>query len=401
MPKPILAINAYAWDLMAEGPESSVESIRTLGCNRLLLSVTYRRARTFHPRHPTLRFCSHPHDYFDYTPDPSLYPEDFPLPPVNQESAEAHVVRRVRDACTAVNLRFSASIIGCHNSTIGYAEPALNIQNCYGDHYAFALCPSNPRVRQYLAALVEDVCRHTHPDAILLDSFGYLQAVHREHHELMFVRIGAAAEHLLSLCFCTHCRGMMSNPDRIAATCRRYLDTFLERESSSEILDREENAALLVEFPELYAVERARRQVCAELLETNREITQKHGVELDYITGLLARPSSRAWTEGNSLSSMASACDHVYLQSYFESIGQVEQDLRWGLANVPPEKLVLANMVGASHVQSEGDLISRVRLAAQAGLAGVSYYNYGLLNRRRLGWIRTANRTFNTIDRWP
>jgi hypothetical protein len=395
--EPTLAMNAYAWDLVTVGVERSIDAIRALECNRLLLSVAYHRTRTFHPRHPTVRFCSRPLDYFDYSPDRSLYPEGFPLPPVNAECAEADVINRARNACAAVGLRFMASVIGCHNSTVGHADPSLTIQNCYGDRYTFALCPANPRVKAYLGALIEDICRHAQPDAVLLDSFGFLQAVHREHHELMFVRIGAAAEHLLSLCFCPHCRATMPDADATAALCRRLLDVFVERETVWDAFDREETAALLVEFPELYAVAQTRRRVGNELLQMAHVITSRHGVHLDYISGLHARPSLRAWTEGNGLASMASGCRHIYVQSYFETTAQAEQDLRWALANVPAQQLVLANMVGATNVQNEADLAARDAMARNLGMAGVSYYNYGLLNRRRLEWIRASNRLFTTM----
>jgi hypothetical protein len=382
--------------LDAEGIDKGLEDIRSLECNRVLVSVNYHRCRMFRPRDPSMGFHYRPFDFLDFEPDTSLYGPDCPLPPVNTGAAGRGLVRRIREACGRAGVEFTASVIGCHNTSMGLAWPRLTACNFVGDRYAFALCPANPEVRAYLRALVEDVCRQFSPGAILLDSFTYLGTVHREHHELMFVRPGLVGEHLLSLCFCRHCEAAAAAGGvdivRLKALVRSLLSRLLAREGAdAHDPDREGLAALLFEYPELYAFEQARRQVVTSLLAEIRDITKTCSVGLDSISGLLARPCTRSWTEGSALQDRAALCDHIYLQSYFQRTNMVAEDLRWAVAALPSSQIVLANMVGESHIASCAELKERVLLAAEAGLAGVSYYNYGLLNPMRLGWLREAN----------
>lgn len=400
MNTPVLAINAFPWDLVAEGIDRSLGSIADLGINTLLLSVNYHRARTFHPRHPAHRYIARGVDSLDFEPSRQFYPADISLT-IGTELAQTKALLEVRERCAQLRLRFVASLIGCHNTTLGLQYPDLTIENAFGDRYAFALCPANPTVRKYLLGLIADACRHFAPAGLLIDSFAYLHAIHREHHELMFVAPGAVGEHLLSLCFCQHCSEVARESGidvaRLRSTTCSLLDYFVEHESNSACpeFDREEQVALIFEYPELYKLEQMRRQVVKTLFASVKEITQRHGCELNSVTGLLARPSARAWTEGTSLRDLANACDHLYLQAYFDNFACFEQDIRWALGCVPKEKVIVANMVGSTHVRSRADLTARVLFAEEKGAAGISYYNYGLLNGTRLRWIRDANQRFH------
>ncbi|WP_261376125.1 hypothetical protein [Brevibacillus brevis] len=46
-----------------------------------------------------------------------------------------------------------------------------------------------------------------------------------------------------------------------------------------------------------------------------------------------------------------------------------------------------------SQIQSAFELAERVKTAVEAGAQSITYYNLGLLNNRRLNWIRQANLT--------
>jgi hypothetical protein len=380
----IRAINVFPWDLAIEGIERGVDAIRQLECDTVLLSVNYHRARLFRPRQPGLGFHHRTHDWLDVDVDgapPSL---------ANPDPAARGVVLRIRDECRRRGLSFTANVIGCHNTTLGLERPDWTVENAFGNRYAFALCPANPEVRRYLETLVDGVCRKLAPDAVLLDSFSYLDAIHREHHELMFVSPGSAAEHMLSLCFCPHCTAGIDDVERVRAIARRLVESGVT--TSSREFDREEQCALLFEFPELQAMEARRGQVVQSLLEAMGRIAETTGASLDCSSGLLARPCARGWTEGAALSVRAAVCRRVYIQSYFPSAASAVQDFEWAAAVTPAGRLILASMLGEWHVSSSDDLLRRVRYAVDAGAAGVSYYNYGLLNETRLGWMREANR---------
>lgn len=392
------AINLFPWDVQSEGAAPCLGSIAELGCSTVVLSTNYHRARLFRPRTPG--YYNRPVDWCDFAPTPSLYAEPALLPPVNPDS---RCVAATQDAVTRARshgLEVIASVIGCHNTTIGLAHPELCLENAFGDRYAFALCPAQPRVRSHLCSLVRDVSRQFRPDAVLLDSFAYLDAVHREHHELMFVSPGAFGKYLLSLCFCPACReGLAREGVESEAFCSQVKSLVAasvarEPQPRSVEWERDELTALLLEVPEVHAATRARGRAIAELLRQVRQVAQEENVSLHAQSGLLARPSARAWTEGTGLRALAGFADHVFVQAHFNSVREVAQDLGWAATLVPAARLVMATMAGEDQIASESDLLQRVQAARSLGAAGVCFYNYGLLSPARLAWIRRANEAF-------
>jgi len=389
------SINLFPWDVAQEGASTCVDAIARLGCNSVILSPNYHRARLFRPR--TLGFYNRPMDWCDFNPTSSLYEEPSLLPPVNPD-------KRCRGACNdavaaarGAGLEVIVSVIGCHNTTIGLAHPDLCVENAFGDRYAFALSPGHPRVRSLLTSMVTDLCQQYRPDSLLIDSFCFLDAVHREHHELMFVSPGGFGKYLLSLCFspasCNLYAQQGLDPDALRVQVRRLIKASVEREPLPRSADdeRDEVTALILEFPELLAAQRARSSAVLDLLESVQAAAGKEGVLVNNQSGLLARPSARAWTEGAGLRERARFCENIFVQAFFSSAKQAVQDLTWAASIVSAERLVLSNMVGEDHAPSEGDLLQRVAAARSIGAAGVSFYNYGLLSEARLGWIRRAN----------
>jgi len=384
--------------VQSEGAAPCLEAIAGMGCSTVVLSANYHRARLFRPR--TLGYYNRPVDWCDFVPTPSLYAEPALLPPVNPDPRCVAATQEAVTAARGEKLEVIVSVIGCHNTTLGLAHPELCSENAFGDRYAFALCPAQPRVRSYLCSLVRDASRQLQPDAVLLDSFAYLDAVHREHHELMFVSPGAFGKYLLALCFCPACREGLAREGVDPQTFREQVKALIaasvarEPQPRSSEWERDELTALLVEVPEVLAATRARGVAVTELLRQVREVTREEGVALHAQSGLLARPSARAWTEGPGLRALAGFADHLFIQAHFGSAREVVQDLGWAATLLPAARLVMATMAGEDHVASEGDLTQRVGAARSLGAAGVCFYNYGLLSPARLAWIRRANEAF-------
>lgn len=393
------AINLFPWDVQSEGAARCLGTIAEMGCNSVVLSTNYHRARLFRPR--TLGYYNRPVDWCDFTPTRSLYAEPALLPPVNPDTRCVAAAQEAVTSARSRGLEVISSVIGCHNTTIGSAHPELCVENAFGDRYAFALCPAQPRVRAYLCSLVRDVSRQFRPDAVLLDSFAYLDAVHREHHELMFVSPGAFGKYLLSLCFCPACREHLSRegvePEAFRTQVKTLIAASVAREPQprSAEWERDELTALLLEVPEVLAATRTRSAAVAELLGQVRAVAREESVALHAQSGLLARPAARAWTEGTGLRGLANFADQVFLQAHFNSAREVSQDLGWAATLLPAARLVMATMAGEDQIASEGDLLQRVQAARSLGTAGVCFYNYGLLSPARLGWIRHANETIS------
>ena len=389
------AINLFPWDVASEGAAECLGAITDLGCNSVVLSPNYHRARLFRPR--TLGFYNRPIDWCDFRPDHSLYEEPGLLPPINPDARCVEGCHQAAVAAKANGLDVIVSVIGCHNTTIGLSHPELCVENALGDRYAFALSPAQPRVRSFLGSLVRDLCRQYRPSSLLLDSFSYLDAVHREHHELMFVSPGAFGKYLLSLCFCpASCERLRRegiDPVALRAQVIKLVQHTVANTPGprSPEAERDELTGLLFEFPEFLAAARIRSDIVAELLAHIAAIAREEGVRLHSQSALLARPTSRVWTEGAGLRTRAESCEKIFIQAHWPSAREAIHDLSWAATVLPAERFVLGTMTSEDNVATEADLVQRAVAAKRIGAAGVNFYNYGLLSTARLGWIRTAN----------
>ena len=389
------AINLFPWDAQAEGPAACLGTIAGLGCNAVVLSPNYHRARLFRPRWPG--HYSRPVDWCDFRPDRAAYAEPDLLPPLNPDAGCVAATGAAVQASRAQGLELLLSVIGCHNTTLGLAHPELTVENACGDRHAFALCPAQPRVQAHLASLVRDLARQFRPDGLVLDSFSHLDAVHREHHELMFVSPGAAGKHLLSLCFCPSCRDDLAregvDPARFRDEVRTFLDAALHRPPLPRAAEweRDELASLLLEWHDLLSATRARAAGVERLLTAVAAAARAEQVPLHLHSGLLARPSARAWSEGLGLRARARFADQLFIQAHFGSAREVLQDLGWAATLLPAARLMVATMTGEDQAPTEADLRQRAEGARELGAAGICYYNYGLLSPARLAWIRRAN----------
>lgn len=389
------AINLFPWDVASEGAAECLGAITDLGCNSVILSPNYHRARLFRPR--TLGFYNRPIDWCDFRPDPSLYEEPGLLPPINPDARCVEGCHQAAIAAKANGLDVIVSVIGCHNTTIGLSHPELCVENALGDRYAFALSPAQPRVRSFLGSLVRDLCRQYRPSSLLLDSFSYLDAVHREHHELMFVSPGAFGKYLLSLCFCPASCDRLRHEGIDPVALRAQVIKLVQHAVAntpgprSPEAERDELTGMLFEFPEFLAAARIRSDIVAELLNHIAAIAREEGVRLYSQSALLARPTSRVWTEGAGLRTRAESCEKIFIQAHWPSAREAIHDLSWAATVLPAERFVLGTMTSEDNVATEADLVQRAVAAKRIGAAGVSFYNYGLLSAARLGWIRAAN----------
>ncbi len=391
-------INLFPWDVADEGADPCLDAIAGLACNTVILSPNYHRARLFRPRTPG--YYNRPVDWCDFRPDLSLYEEPGLLPPINPDARSVDGCRHAAAAARARGLDVILSVIGCHNTTIGLAHPELCVENAFGDRYAFALSPAQPRVRSFLGSLVRDLCRQYRPDALLLDSFAFLDAVHREHHELMFVSPGAFGKYLLSLCFCPASCARLRDAGLDPMALRAQTAALIRQAVSatpgprSPEAERDELSGLLFEFPEFLAAARVRSAIVHELLAHVATIAREEGVRLHSQSALLARPSSRVWTEGACLRTRAESCEMIFIQAHWPSAREAIHDLSWAATVLPAGRFVLGTMTSEDNVATAADLIQRVEGAKRLGAAGVSFYNYGLLSPERLQWIRRANEVF-------
>ncbi len=140
------------------------------------------------------------------------------------EGAE-RVATQLRDRAGRLGLPVSAWAVLLHRDDLDASPPDVQ-ENCFGDRFPGRLCPARPAVRDYVLAMVRDLCRYP-ITALRAEALHYQGAAHGHHHERCLEDYGELARFLLGLCFCPSCAvsGTKHGADvpALAARCRAYL----------------------------------------------------------------------------------------------------------------------------------------------------------------------------------
>jgi hypothetical protein len=148
------AMWAYPWDLLDEEIESAAERLANIGIDELNLATNYHAVQPFLPHNPNRKtFFAQASAYFQ--PDMERYGRLSPVPNETMDDDDwlVRIVTKINDT----HLSLNSWTIGCHNSRLGMANPALTLKSPFDDSLVFGLCPLQPAVQEYLCSLLSDL----------------------------------------------------------------------------------------------------------------------------------------------------------------------------------------------------------------------------------------------------
>jgi hypothetical protein len=201
---PHRAIRAFVWDLADEGLEEVLGRLADCGFDGLHLALAHHGGRFYCPHNPRHAMVHAPDGALYFQPLLSCYERIQPR--VHPEYGSGAFVARTRDRAHEYGMSLTAWVVLLNNMTLSMEHPECACKNALGDVLEGTLCPSNPAVREYAEALVEDLAHRVRVDAIELEEFAfpsheaYVGPIWRE------VAVGRSLGYLLSLCFCESCR---------------------------------------------------------------------------------------------------------------------------------------------------------------------------------------------------
>ncbi|MED1801856.1 hypothetical protein [Brevibacillus porteri] len=384
----------YPWDIAESGIEAVIQTLEGAKCNTAVVNSSYHQGRFFHPQSKTFRRL--PLSGVSFTPEWSKY--NRLRPTVHEQIAQASVLAKMKEACERAGMGFHTWWVGLHNSTLGLAHPDLCVQNIWGDTYTYALCPSQPEVQHYAKALFADTLEQVKPERILIEATAFLPMKHGEHHEVCLLPLGESLQWLLSFCFCGACtqRAEAKRIDvgAVQQLVSRLVNQMVEADSISQVsVETREVAFLLLEYPELYHYQQTRLEVVDGLWRSLKDIALSKGTALDGFPSSTPFYVNQSYWEGVSLRKAAATLDRVVPLAYGDSVNEVAYTFHAMKLVAPEAALGAAFSLHHSQIQSAFDLAARVGTAVDAGAQSITYYNLGLLNNRRLNWIRQANLT--------
>ena len=388
----------YPWDVRDEGVDTALARIADEGgMQAVSLSHSYHNVKHLRPHNPTRKLFVANSSAIYFQPDLARYGAIKPIvAPLVQED---DVLRRIRDAVEKHGLAYHAWTVTLHNSALGTIYPDINTLNALGDRIPHYLCPGNPDVRTYIAALVSDIADNLAPAQVELEFLHFGRFEHDVHHGIPSVELDGFTEYLLGLCFCEHCllnaRYAGVDGGAVRQWARDHLIDYLEGDNLPALGGVGDNiAGHALTFPSLDGYLRMRIDTvmslwadCKEALGGKSDFVPivNMGVglpdEAAIIQALDGVDIGRALDAGipNELLDCAGySLDGLVLARAVHDLQRIVNDrlpIREGLRLIPPQVITSADVAGQ---------IEKVRAL---GLDRVSVYNYGLM---RLANLRAA-----------
>jgi hypothetical protein len=196
----------YPEDAALTGPGRLCELAAGLGATAIAVAVRYHPARRWFARHGVVRHSPPGITYL--RPDESRYGRLRPLTVAGEEDIAA--LRDLRREAGRHGLAFHAWTVMLHDDPVVAAHPDLAARTLDGTPTIHALCPSNPDVVEYAAALVADVCEQLVPDLVELESALYAAWDPSYVVSLELAPLTGTARALAGQCFCDACADLMA-----------------------------------------------------------------------------------------------------------------------------------------------------------------------------------------------
>lgn len=368
----------YPWDLQDEGTAEVAARLTGAGLNAVSLATAYHAGKFLRPHAPRGRVYFPEDGTVYFRPDPARYGRLQPQAArmVRDHDALAGLARHAPD------LQVTAWTVGLHNSRLGAAHPDLACQTPFGDVLVNALCPSQPEVRRYLAALCLDTAAQPGVREVAIETPGFQTFRHGHHHEFELLDLPPAAETLLGICFCPACltraREAGLDGEALAAEARRALDAFLA-DGGAPLPDPRHD-------PDWAALQDLRAETVTSLVRDIREaLPRETGLS---IIPSVQTPNSLCWREGSDLAALARAADRLDVTAYQRGAEAIGADIAEVRATAGPEaSLGVILRPTWPHVTGAEELAAGVAAARAAGADRISFYNYGHMRLQSLDWI--------------
>ena len=386
-----LSMWTYPWDVQDCGFEPTVQDLRErAGLSSVSLAASYHAGRFLQPRSPARKVYFPEDGAIYFQPEPRRWGHSRLKPKVADILSNGDVLRAFVDQRARTGLSVSAWTVCLHNTRLGLLHPDVVTRNAFGDANPFSLCPSHPDAREYVCALVEDMSANYQPDAIELETPGFMPYAHGYHHEKDGVGLTAEDDFLLSLCFCPACltRAAKAGVDGEAArfATRRLAMEALERAIPKPRWPNFQQRGLdaFHDHPEILDYTRWRTEPVTSLVEEVRG--RADPASKIYVIDILD-----GWLGGCDAAALGRVCDGMIFCAYDMTAEETGRIIAKGRAALGPNRFVGAGLRVFHPEMANGvDLAAKTTAAIVAGADGINYYNFGLVPASRLDWVRNA-----------
>jgi hypothetical protein len=381
----------YPWEI--SDPGDFFTDYAATGCNAMAPALSYHHGNALVAR--TGRFTAIPEAALSFVPNRGLYGR---LKPAVSAAAPVRegITKVLREWCQKTGRHFSGWVVLLHNSTLGQQHRDLCVENCFGDRYEYALCPSQPDVRDYTRALLADSIAQFAPDSLILESAAVKTAGHDGHHEIMNIRMTLALRWLWSLCFCPRCMeaAAKTDPGLDPEALRQQVRNLILRLANGEmVINQNEDAQigmLLLENPGLYRYQQARQHSLGEFIGGISRQLRDAKTEFRLIPGAASFNVNQLYMEGFNLSGALGLADRLMPLIY--GAGETYTPVRDTIRIFDPATPVgMGATLHPNRFPDKGSFLGAMTEARTAGCETLYLYNYSIASAARLAWVRELN----------
>jgi hypothetical protein len=381
-----LGLYAHPFDLDALSAHGGLARVRDLGFDEVALAVSYHDGRWLMPWHPQgrVRFLEDGTVHFRPCSD---YGALQPLPSSSVPANGPSPLEKLCAEAPHAGLAVRAWTVLTHNSRLGARHPELCVQNAFGDRYVYALCPAQPAVRHYIAAMIGDLAGHAGLATIELEALGQMGWKHSSHHDKASVAPAGALDAALSACFCTACSAALAAAGHDAAALRASVRAFVRTHV-------EDACAMSPAEPPAGPADAAGADLAwlAPVL-AGRAATVRATAQLVHERAarkaLAVQVHPHPWFTGSQLTAAAAAAfpasDERVLTCYGEGLDAIAKLLlHEGMKHVGGAARRVCVWPKAPQFASDEDLAKLLDLCAQHGVGSLAIYHLGLLPWRTI-----------------
>lgn len=377
---------SYTWDLTYDTVGDTIGMLKNeIGLDAVSVATSYHTYEMLCAHRKGRKFLHAPESAVYFHPRMTMYEETPIKPHVSPLVRERDQLRDIGDACVAHGLSLVSWTVCLHNSYLATNYPDHAQVNAFGDVYSHALCASSPAVRTYMTALVRDLTTGYPVAAVELEGLNFQGYRQGHYHAKIGPEPGPVESCLFSLCFCPHClvRAHERNIDaeQLRASVCDTLNRFCEHPTPIE-----QTPAEYVDADEaLGAYVRLRADTVASLA---REVKQAVSTPVYYLL------MGDYYTGGMCYHDIVDIVDRVEILTYSASPEQVSDSIRDIYTyRIRPDQLTVGMQAYAPASPDRKTLLSTTQAALDQDVRGFSFYNYGIMPRKNLDWVKAAVET--------
>ena len=382
-PSSYSTIWAYLWDLLDDGIDEAVPRLRDAGLDGVSVATAYHTFQQLRPHRPGPKLLTAERAAVYFQPDQSLYADTVIRPHVAALAQGANPLEHLARASRDAGLDLISWTVCLHNTFLAHQFPDCAQQTAYGDSLGWHLCPGSPDVRTYVVALARDLAVNYGCRRIELESCNFGGYGHAHHHVKDGVDLGSGGRYLFSLSFSPGCvqraHELGIDVEGLRTWVRDQLDPVFAGAGS---LDRDP-AELVDQRQDLAAYQAMREDLVTTLVAEVRQACD--GAQVSILL------MGDRWTAGLRPEALSQAADLVEILAYTDSSDAVAERASATAAQLRhPGQLVLGLQAYAPCALRAETLVEHVRRVRSCGIRELSFYNYGIMPRSNLDWIRRS-----------